>query len=432
MRIPRVVSLALVAIVFPLVPAPSLAFEGTWIRTYLGGYGHSVHETPDGGAMLAGTFGAPFACCQPWLIKLAPDGSVQWQATYDSAGLAGANNVVPTRDGGYVMSGEGTEFMVVKLDANGDVRWAKNLGDGGYTQLRVLESSEGNILATGTTWLGDGNAPNGRAVLLDPDGNVLWRRVYGRPNLVDHLSGATEAYNGNFIVVGSSRADYWVMELDKSTGAIVWQNLYGGGLDDTALVVTKVLKNRYLVVGASETFSDGGMRNWWALILSETGRLVKEFSLGGKDAEDPHAAIATSDGGFMIGGGTGSFGAGFSDIWLVKFDSRARVEWQKAYGLESRTDHAWQIEETPGGYSIIGDSYAFPDFYEVWLMTVDRNGNIEQGSCGSVVDTQAKPGRTAADVRDAGALTLDIATDSRDMEVVATPQEWPIEACRPQ
>jgi len=270
-------------------------------------------------------------------------------------------------------------------------------------------------------------------VLLDPDGNVLWQKVYGRPFFIDFLTSATVGYNGNFIVAGSSLGDYWVMELDKTTGAIVWDKTYGGALEDTGLVVTKVLKNRYLVVGASETFSAGGMRNWWAVILNESGKLMKELSLGGPDAEDPHTAISTSDGGFMIGGGTGSFGAGFSDIWLVKFDSRARIEWQKAYGVESRTDHAWQIEETAAGYSVVGDSYSFLDaVYEIWLMTIDREGNVANGTCGSVADTDATPFRTEAGVRGPGALTFDVSTDARDMDVVATPQEFPIEACGPQ
>ena len=422
----------LVTAALALAPTASFALDGSWIRTYFGGYGHAVSSTADGGAMLAGTFGAGFECCRPWLVKLAPDGSVQWQVTYDAPGLAGANNMVPTRDGGYVFSGDGTQFLVVKVDPGGNVLWARDYGDGGYTHLRVLEAPDGNILVTGATQLGDGNASNGRAVLLDPDGNVLWQHVYGRPNLPDFIASATVAYNGNFVVAGSSRGDYWAMELDRTTGAIVWQNIYGGALDDTGLVVARVLKNRYLVVGASETYSDGGLRNWWALILSESGRLMKEFSLGGLDAEDPHTAIATSDGGFLIGGGTGSFGAGFSDIWLVKFDSRGRVQWQKTYGQAFRTDHAWQIEETDTGYTVIGDTYSFFDSaFDVWLMTIDRNGNVESGACGSVQDTKVPLTRTAATTRDAGALTLDVPTDTRDLDVVVSEQPFPIEACSP-
>jgi len=433
MRFSQFLSRTVALIALLAAPAVCLGLDSsTWIRTYAGGYGHSVYETADGGALLAGTYGAGGACCQPWLIKLAADGSVQWHITYDAPGLAGANNIVPTRDGGWLMSGEGIEFMLVKLDANGNVLWAKNYGDGGYTHMRVLEAGDGSILVTGATWLGDGGAQNGRALLLDPDGNVLWQNVFGQPLLPDYLTNATEAYNGNFIVVGSLRGSYWAMELDKGTGQAVWQNTYGGPFDDVALVVTKVMKNRYLVVGASESFNEGGFRNWWAVILNQSGKLWKEISLGGRDAEDPHTAIATSDGGFMIGGGTGSFGSGFSDIWLVKFDSRARVEWQKAYGLSGRTDSAWHIQETATGYAVIGDSYWFPVEYEIWLMTLDRDGNVANGQCGSVVDTTAVPWRTEASEIEGGAWTFNVGTKWSDMKVGATRQSFAIETCAPK
>jgi hypothetical protein len=404
--------------------------DSTWIRTYVGGYGHSVYETADGGAILAGTFGAGGACCDPWLLKLAADGSVQWQVTYDAPGLGGANNIVPTRDGGYVMAGEGTTFMVLKLAADGQVQWARDYGDGGGPNLRVLESSDGNILVTGGTRLGDGSN-NGRAVLLDPDGNVLWQRVYGQPVLIDFFTHATEAYNGNYIVVGSSVGDYWVLELDRATGDVVWQKIYGGRAEDTGLVVARVMRNRYLVAGASDTYSGGGLRNWWFLILARNGKVWKEFTIGGIDAEDPHAVIATSDGGFMIGGGTGSFGSGFSDIWLVKFDARARVEWQKTYGLPTRTDHAWQIQETDSGYAVIGDSYYFPTDYEIWLMTLDRDGNIASGECGVVGDSNAVAWATRAPSEDGTTVSFDATAKAVDLKVVATPQDWPVETCAP-
>ena len=158
--------------------------------------------------------------------------------------------------------------------------------------------------------------------------------------------------------------------------------------------------------------------------------MAKQFTLGGYDAEDPHTAISTSDGGFMIGGGTGSFGAGFSDIWLVKFDSHARVEWQKTYGRPDRTDHAWQIQETATGYAVIGDSYYFPADYDVWVMTLDRDGNVESGDCGFVGDTHVSAWTTdASTVEDAGVLTWDTRVKSFDMKVRATALTGRIGTC---
>ena len=72
--------------------------------------------------MLGGTFGAGSgSCCQPWLVKLKPDGSVDWHMTYEAPGLGGANNIQPTSDGGYVIAGEGIDLFVVKVDADGQL-----------------------------------------------------------------------------------------------------------------------------------------------------------------------------------------------------------------------------------------------------------------------------------------------------------------------
>lgn len=430
MRTSRALGLTLLATALLLLaPTSTFALDGTFVRTFGGGYGHSVYETPDGGAVLAGTYGALTDCCQPWLIKLGADGAVQWQRTYVAAGLGGARNIVPTRDGGYLMAGDGAEFLVLKLDVKGRVQWAKNYGDGGYAYEHVLEASDGNFLVTGQTFLGDGLAPDGRAMLLDPEGNILWQKVYGRPLLIDSFANAVEGYNGNFIVVGSSVGDYWVLELDHATGAVVWQNVYGGPFEDTGLVITKILSDRYLVVGASDTFSAGGLRNWWAVILSSTGKVQKEFSLGGFDAEDPHAATATSDGGFMIGGGSASFGPLRGDTWLVKFDSKAEIQWQKRYGFEERSDNAWQIQETRDGYTVIGDSYQYPIEYELFLMNIDKDGNVDPGSCGATADTDAIPFQTNAPGRVSVAKNKDTVEKAVDFEVVDNSQPFPIEAC---
>ncbi|HEX6850920.1 MAG TPA: hypothetical protein VF139_05895 [Candidatus Polarisedimenticolaceae bacterium] len=421
----------LVTLALLLCPSLSFALEGNWIRTYQGGYGHSVLETADGGAILGGTFGAGFDCCRPWVVKLNADGTPAWEVTYDAPGLAGANNLVPTRDGGYVFSGEGTSFMLVKIDAAGNVLWARDYGDGGYSLLRVVEADDGSLLLTGATAMDDPNASNGRAVLVDPNGEVIWQKIYGRPGPNEFFADAIQGYNGNFIVAGSTRGDYWLAELDRATGAVVWQNAYGGGAEDTGLVVTPVLKRYYMVVGASDSFADGGLRNWWAVIVGQNGKISKEFSLGGADAEDPHAAIATSDGGFLIGGGSGSFNATAGEIWLVKFDARAKIEWQKSYGIPDRTDSAWEIQETATGYTVIGDSYSFPIVYEHWLMRIDRNGNVEDASCGVVRETKVPLRATNANVREAGAQAVDTKIPPVDLEVVPTFFELPIEACVP-
>jgi hypothetical protein len=403
----------------------------TGIRTYFGGYGHSVFPVPGGGIMVAGTWGAGFACCQPWLIRMNAVGTPLWQLVYDAPGLAGANNMQPASDGGWVIAGEGLDLLAFKVDAAGVVVWAKNYGPGGGTHCRVFPTSAGDyLLLGGTTLEDDGFNGNGRVLRLDQDGNILWQRVLGEFGVNEYFTSAAIAHNGNMVIAGASGGDYWVLEMDLS-GNVVWEKSYGGPMEDDAWTITGIRDGFYMVVGSSDSYAAGGLRNWWALLLSQTGQLLAQRSLGGPDAEDPNVVIGTSDGGAMIGGGTGSFGAGFSDIWLVKFGPRGNIQWQKTYGV-NRTDHAWHIQELQsGGYIVIGDSYMYPAEYDVWLMAIDANGNVQYGACGEISDTNVIPFATGAAAVSLSSPVFDPAVMATDLPVNALEQPFPIEDCTP-
>jgi hypothetical protein len=48
-------------------------------------------------------------------------------------------------------------------------------------------------------------------------------------------------------------------------------------------------------------------------------------------------AVETSNNGFLIVGSTNSYGAGDSDIWLLKINSNGVSEWNKTYGKVRNT-----------------------------------------------------------------------------------------------
>ena len=52
----------------------------------------------------------------------------------------------------------------------------------------------------------------------------------------------------------------------------------------------------------------------------------------------------TSDGGYVVCGYSNSFGDGSYDIYVVKLDNAANIQWQKTFG-GSRTDIGWGVKE---------------------------------------------------------------------------------------
>ncbi len=97
-------------------------------------YGACVHETPDGGYIVAGgcnQYGLFDPTGQGWLLKLDSSGDTVWTRTitYDSDGDNSFSCIQFTPDGGYILAGEagdyeaekGYEYWLVKTDSEGYV-----------------------------------------------------------------------------------------------------------------------------------------------------------------------------------------------------------------------------------------------------------------------------------------------------------------------
>ena len=75
---------------------------------------------------------------------------------------------------------------------------------------------------------------------------------------------------------------------------------------------------------------------------------------GGENTEYASYAVETNDNGFMIAGFTNSYGAGDSDIWLLKIDSNGVPEWNKTYGTPGLETSNYIIKTDDNAYLITG------------------------------------------------------------------------------
>src|SRR3989338_5795020 len=195
---------------------PAFSAPGGWDATY-GGFDYdranSIHETRDGGYIVAGeTRSFSVGRIDIWVLKLRPDGTVEWQKTYGGANGDVAESVCETRDGGYIVAGWTRSFgagkedvWVLKLRADGTVEWQKTYGGGGSDEgYSIQQTSDGGHIVAGETRSFCAGKEDVWVLKLRADVTVEWQKTYGGVN-VDEVRSIRQTNDSGYVVAGGSR-----------------------------------------------------------------------------------------------------------------------------------------------------------------------------------------------------------------------------------
>jgi hypothetical protein len=184
-----------------------------------------------------------------WIVKLDPQGTMQWQKCLGGAGADVANEIHRTADGGYIVAGSSAstdgdatgnhglaDFWIVKLDATGAIQWQKSAGGSlnDYANS-IRQDNAGNYIALGYSTSNDGDVTGGHGnadfwiVKINPLGSLLWQKSIGggSSDIGQELCFSSD---GGYVVVGEAsanggdvsgnhgNADYWLVKLNFTTG----------------------------------------------------------------------------------------------------------------------------------------------------------------------------------------------------------------------
>jgi len=102
--------------------------------------------------------------------------------------------------------------------------------------------------------------------------------------------------------------------------------------------------------------------------------MIKNY--GGTQDERGYAVQQTSDGGYVIVGSSTSYGAGGSDLWILKVDALGEFSWSKTYGGQGNDAGKDIVQTSDGGYIITGYTRSFSSDgdMDLWLIKTDANG----------------------------------------------------------
>jgi len=159
--------------------------------------------------------------------------------------------------------------------------------------------------------------------------------------------------------------------------AISFAKTYGGAYLDVAYPVQQTSDGGYIVAGFTGSFG-AGSADIFLIKTDANGNIQWAKTYGGTYDDVAYSVQQTSDGGYIVAGETRSFGAGYRDIFLIKTDASGNLQWAKTYGGTS-DDLAYSVQQTSdGGYIVAGYTRSFgAGGRDAFLVKTDANGNIQ-------------------------------------------------------
>jgi len=293
-----------------------------------------------------------------------PTGVRQWVKSFPGDNDINLYSVAATPDGGMVAVGvtrsktgdlrlaKGSDLydgIVVKLDRQGDIVWAKAIrGTSMATFSAVAVASNGDIFAAGDTNSGSQSSkPIGQAGLitkLTASGQVAWTKTYGERGV--SLNTIAVTLDGGLIVGGYTSSKSGSLQMKNkqnsqdalvakvaASGAIAWHQVYG--TDDYNDIASVAVAKDGTYIASGSSFTTGNGTSQFVIRLSKDGKTTSNHTVLQSDKSGAVSAAMTlgPDGNPLLLALVPPDGVSsvYSISYVVKLDADDKITWTAAF-----------------------------------------------------------------------------------------------------
>jgi Tol biopolymer transport system component len=300
-----------------------------WERTW-GGDGYeqawSVALAEDGGYYVFGETDSYGAGDRDFfLLKIAEDGSEDWFKTYGRARREWPYGMLQLSNRDLLIYGftepevgSGRNRYALRVGPDGEVIWEyTTTSPGEELVIDALETAESDLVLAVVV------EEDGMLVKLDADGNIRWTKRYELDGW-QYASQLAQTDDGGFLLTGFSmssgsrrQADTWLARCTP-TGELEWEKSFGDAAhDDYATSLIQLKDGTYLL---------GGIGNGVLLSrVDQDGNVLWRRSLVGQTVYGADGLIELADGGYLVAGFVQITNGRSYDAILLRTDAEGQI-----------------------------------------------------------------------------------------------------------
>jgi hypothetical protein len=189
-----------------------------------------------------------------------------------------------------------------------------------------------------------------------------------------------EASGGGYAILGVkdtaiNARDFWLIRTDAS-GNHLWNQTYGGTGWEIARDIIEVSAGGFALLGTTQSYGAGGT-DIWLVRVDAAGNHLWNTTFGGSGDDDiVYGFVEVSAGGFAIGAGTDRFSPPYNDAWLIRTDAAGNELWNQTYGGPENDWVDDMVEASGGGFTLLCTTRSFgAGGQDSMLIHTDASGN---------------------------------------------------------
>jgi len=345
-------------------------------------YATDVAAAGDMGFFATGTWDWGF-WSEAWVARFDSTLALLWNWSDSLAGECGPKILLTDDNGVVVAFGEYADFeyqgfwvRAVRLDSLGTVIWdsRKRIEWPDAIQPHVGElawNHDGSISLALTLRVIDTARSNATHIIrIDPgDGGMTWRAIPDRMECVAFLplpdGGAFHVYHEYFTKANG-------IELLSPGGDVLNSVLFGDELSQATCAA--LTDDGGLLVAVTGDRYGPGNGDLWLMKFSGEMELLWKRVHGGGMLDRANRIQLLPDGGFIVAGGSRSFGDGSLDGWLIRVNSRGEMVWQSSLITRGSSSISSVDMDADGSFLVAGYTSALRGERDALIARVSSGG----------------------------------------------------------